>query len=432
MLAHGIGNRSDLPLPLPLFTLGVLVALVASFIILGIRWTEPRLAEASAGRALVEYRVVQVSHWVGRIAAFALYLVCLYAGFFGLDARDRNILPVTLYVVVWIGAPTIGGLIGDLWAAINPIDTLARLAEGLSRLLGRVPGAGPAFLGHWPATLGIVIFLFYELTHPTGADPRTLARLLAVHAAFTVVTGFLWGAKWVTAHEPFSVFFAKVANMAPLYRSEDGGMIRVRWPMSGLSRMAVLPGTAALLLVTIGGTSFDGFSESAIGRDIFGNSVGRGLVFAELSGLAVSIALVTLLYVIGVLWMTRVTDIDFASAWREFTPSLVPIAFGYAVAHYFRLLVDETQSFVFRLSDPFGQGWDLFGGSDGLIWRINLTVVAWIQVSAILVGHVGAVMVAHDRSLELFPPVKSLQSQFAMLFVMVAYSTIGLWLLLTA
>jgi hypothetical protein len=451
MLAHGIGERGDLPLPLYLFTWGMVLALVISFVALGVLWTEPRLARASLGRHLADYRVVQVLHIAGSVVAFIIYLVCLYAGLFGLDARDRNILPVTLYVVVWVGAQLIGGLIGDIRAAINPIATLARGAEAVGRMVGRVPGEGPVSWGHWPATLGMLIFLFYELSHPTGADPRTLGRLLLVHAVITIVFALLWGWKWTVAHEPFTVFFAKVAALAPVYAvgnekwsdgrdqwfAYEGGSpqaraLRLRAPMSGLATMEVRPGTVMLILAAIGGTSFDGFSESETGRAVFGDLFGWSLAWAELGGLIVSIALVSLLYYIGIWWTNRVTGLDFTEAWRQFAPSLVPIAFGYAIAHYFQLFSDESQSFVFRLSDPFGRGWDLFGGSDGLVWRIDPDIVSWIQVASILFGHVGAVMVAHDRSLDLFPPGKSLQSQFAMLFVMVAYSSLGLWLLLTA
>ncbi|MGB5760334.1 MAG: hypothetical protein WBM50_25700, partial [Acidimicrobiales bacterium] len=243
------------------------------------------------------------------------------------------------------------------------------------------------------------------------------------------------GWRWVVAHEPFTVFFAKIGAMAPLFigRSRSGEReLRARAPMSGLSTMEVLPGTVMLILVAIGGTSFDGFSESELGRTVFGDSFGWRLAWAELGGLIVSVAAVGLLYFIGIWWTTRVTGMEFNRAWQEFAPSLVPIAFGYAIAHYFQLFSDESQSFVFRLSDPFGRGWDLFGGADGLIWRIDPTIVSWVQVSAILFGHVGAVTVAHDRAIEIFPTGKSLQSQFAMLFVMVAYSSLGLWLLLTA
>ena len=393
MLAHGVGERGDLPLPTFLFIWGVALALILSFLALGLRWPQPRLARAAVGRPLVPYRAVAVVHVVARVLAFAVYLTCLYAGFFGFDAADRNLLPVTLYVTLWVGGQLIGGLIGDLWAAINPFDTLARGAEGLARLLGRQPGGGPTNWGHWPATVGLFVFLFYELSHPSGASPRTLAWPMALHALLTIGAGFLWGARWVVDHEPFTVFLAKIGAMGPLFdrRDDRGRSLGLRPPVSGLATMEVKPGTVAMILVAIGGTSFDGFSESEQGRELFGQAFGWRLAWIELGVMVMSIALVSMLYLIGVWWIDRVTDMPFDRAWQAFAPSLVPIAFGYAVAHYFQLFSDESQSFVFRLSDPFGRGWDLFGGADGLIWRIDPDIVAWIQVVSILIGHLGAV-----------------------------------------
>lgn len=436
ILAHGIGERGDLPLPLFMFTWAMILALVISFVALGVLWTEPRLATAARGRPLSDYRNALALHHVGRATAFVLYLTSLAAAFFGTNLRGDNLVPVTFYVVVWVGAQLIGGLIGDAWGAVNPIATLARLSEGAARLVGRPPVPGPQTWGHWPAALGMFIFLFYELSHPSGADPRTLAGLLGVHALFTIAFGAMWGASWVVEHEPFTVFFAKVGAMAPLTVETDSDTgkrtLRARWPMSGLGTMTVRNGTVALILIAIGGTSFDGFSESELGREVFGDFINWELAVWELGGLILSVGFVAALYAIGVWWTDRVTGIGFNRAWHEFAPSLVPIAFGYAVAHYYQLFSDEVQSFVFRLSDPFGQGWDLFGGSDGLIWQVDPDIVSWVQVAAILFGHIGAVAVAHDRAIELFPVGKSLQSQFAMLFVMIGYSALGLWLLLTA
>ncbi len=441
MFAHGIGERGDLPLPLFLFGWGVAIALVVSFLALGVLWTEPRLRRASTGRVLVPAGpALTTVRLIGQIVAFALYLICFYAGLFGLDSQGANVLPVTLYVTLWVGGQLVGGLIGDLWGAVNPLRTLAWLAERASRLLGRQPSTGPTTWGHWPATIGLTIFLFYELSHPTGSTPRTLGYAMAAHAAITVAAGFLWGAQWVVAHEPFTVFLAKLGAMGPLFgrKTESGGWsLGVRAPMSGLSQMEVKSGTVLLILVAIGGTSFDGFSESERGRKVFIEQLGLrandwSLAQAEFGAMVISIALVALLYLIGVWWIASVTDMPFDRAWQEFAPSLVPIAFGYAVAHYFQLFMDESQSFVFRLSDPFGRGWDLFGGSDNLIWRIDPDITAWVQLFAILIGHIGAVLVAHDRAVESFPAGKSSQSQFAMLFVMVGYSVLGLWLLLTA
>ncbi len=430
MLAHGIGERGDLPLPLYAFSWGLGLAIVLSFVLFGVAWTEPKLRQAATGRGLVPAAMARPLRLGMAAIGFAFYLGCLYAAFAGTDDRALNILPVTFYVVVWVGMQLVAGLFGDLWAALNPIDTLARLSERIGRLVGRTPTAGPSGLGHWPAVGGMLIFLFYELSHPDGAGPRTLGRLLLVHAVVTVVAGFLWGAAWVRFNEPFTVFFDRIGAMAPIFARQGG--LGIRPPVAGLATTPIITGTVALFLVVIGGTSFDGFSESQLGRDVFGGRTGWELAWVELIGLLASIALVSGLYAVGVWWTTRVNTIGFVESWRAFGPSLIPIAFGYGVAHYFQLLSDEIQSWFFRLSDPLGQGWDLFGGADGLVWRIDPDVVAWVQVAAILVGHVGAVMVAHDRAVDIFPVGKSLQSQFAMLFVMVAYSTLGLWLLLSA
>jgi hypothetical protein len=147
-----------------------------------------------------------------------------------------------------------------------------------------------------------------------------------------------------------------------------------------------------------------------------------------------SIAFVALLFALGVGWTSKVTGMSLSKAADAFTPSLVPIVFGYAIAHYAQLLVDDVQTFVFTLSDPGGLGWNLFGGAGGQIDYnlINVDLIALAQVVAILFGHLGAVVATHDRSVELFKAGESLRSQFALLLVMVIYSTLGLWLLLHA
>ena len=62
MLAHGIGERGDLPLPLFLFVWAMILALVISFVALGVLWTEPRLAQAAKGRKLADYNTTLVLH----------------------------------------------------------------------------------------------------------------------------------------------------------------------------------------------------------------------------------------------------------------------------------------------------------------------------------------------------------------------------------
>ncbi len=448
MLAHGVGSRGDLPLPLWMFAWGSALAIVISFVALGMLWTQPRLAEASKGRLLVPLqgagaggrtlgdRILGAVAVIGQVAALALFLVSLWAGFFGVDDTNNNLLPVTLYVMVWVGATLLNGLFGDVWRVISPINTLARLGAAVDVRLRpqaeRTPAPPPAWLGNWGAAAGLFVFLFYELAHPNGASPRVLAWMLVVHTVICLSLAARYGAAWIADNEPLAVLLTRLAAMGAFFRGKAG--LRGRAPMTGLAVMPTPAGTLATLLVVLGGTTFDGFSESEAGRDLLGRPEGWGGAVTLTIGLIVSIVAISVFYLVGVWWTTRVTGIDRRKAADAFTPSLDPIVFGYAIAHYAQLLVDETQSFVFRLSDPGGLGWDLFGGADGRIdyGLIDIDVVAWIQVLAILFGHVGAVVVAHDRSIELFKAGESLRSQFAMLLVMVAYSTLGLWLLLNA
>lgn len=46
---------------------------------------------------------------------------------------------------------------------------------------------------------------------------------------------------------------------------------------------------------------------------------------------------------------------------HAFAHSLVPIAFGYLVAHYFSLLVIQGQATASLISEPTGTGANLFG-----------------------------------------------------------------------
>ena len=49
---HGVGGRSDLPIPFALAVTAGAIALVVSFIALAFLWPEPRLGRREAGWAL--------------------------------------------------------------------------------------------------------------------------------------------------------------------------------------------------------------------------------------------------------------------------------------------------------------------------------------------------------------------------------------------
>jgi hypothetical protein len=116
----------------------------------------------------------------------------------------------------------------------------------------------------------------------------------------------------------------------------------------------------------------------------------------------------------------------------RFVHTLIPIAFAYALAHYFSLLVFQGQAGGYLISDPLGHGSDLFGTAS---IRINYKVVStntiwYVQVGALISGHVAGLVLAHDRAVAMYRKVEdATRSQYWMLVVMVGFTSLGLWLL---
>ena len=115
-----------------------------------------------------------------------------------------------------------------------------------------------------------------------------------------------------------------------------------------------------------------------------------------------------------------------------FVHSLVPIALAYASAHYVSLLVGQGQAIAPLASDPLGTGDDLLGTAG---WGVDYGVITfptlwYLQVGFVVAGHLGALVLAHDRALVLYERARqALQSQYWMLAAMVAFTTLALWLL---
>ena len=120
---------------------------------------------------------------------------------------------------------------------------------------------------------------------------------------------------------------------------------------------------------------------------------------------------------------------------RSLVHTLVPIAAAYVVAHYFSLVAYNGQDLWRLASDPLGDGSDLFGGADaGIDYSVvSATAIWYVQVAALVTGHVLALVLAHDRALALYEdPKQATRSQVVMLVLMVCFTCLGLWLLSAA
>jgi len=429
--AHGLGGRTDLPLPVWMFVYGAAGAVVVSFAALAAFWPVARLQGGVAGVALAP---ASRTGWTAAVAGAAravgvvLFLVVLGAAVFGPAEAADNLAPAAVYIVFWVGLMFASALVGEVWRAISPFPALAAAVD---RLRGR-PAGEPYLLGHWPAVGLLFGFVWLELAYPDRADPRLLAVAVILYTAVVVAGAARWGDPFLRQGEAFAAFFGLLAAMAPVY-VDDEGRHRLRPPLTGLASMEVLPGTVALILVALGSTTFDGLSRTRLWVDRFGGLGKWPLTVALTLGLVATIGLVGGAYVVAMKVAAARTGRELHQTTRLFAHTLVPIVFAYGVAHYFSYLLFEGQSVISLASDPFGRGWDVFGTAERAIdYRVvSPRVVSWVQVGAIVSGHVAGVVLAHDRALATFPARDATRSQYPLLAAMVLFTVGGLTLLLS-
>lgn len=443
--AHGLVGRTDLPIPQWLFAWVAAIVLIVSFAALSVLWHEPRLERAPARRLFGVPAPLRAL--VGAVAIF-VFAVTVYAGFAGTSVPTANLAPTMIYVVVWVGVPIVSVLLGDVWRVVSPWVALARgVAWVATRLRGgvrpRAPLAYPAWLGRWPAAVGIAGFGWLELVYVDRDVPSTLAALALAYALLQLLGMGLFGIdRWRTRGDAFGVLFDLFGRMAPLELRD--GAVWGRRPLSALTGFdGMVAGSVGVLAVMIGTTTFDGAANGELWAEIAGplNDLFSGLGFGEIAaleltgtvGLLGTIALVGAFYRLGAAGMRTVGgDRPTQELAARFVHTLVPIAFGYLLAHYFSLLVYQGQAVAYLISDPLGTGADLFGTASATIdyTLVSTSAIWYVQVVALVVGHVAGLVLAHDRALLLYrDPQEATRSQYWMLVVMVGFTCLGLWLL---
>ena len=442
--AHGLAGSTDLPLPEWLFAWAAAIVLIASFVALGTLWPRPRLQRPRLRPLLTIPRGVRPACGV---VGVALYALVVYAALAGTSVPTANLAPTAIYVAFWVGIPLLSVVFGDLFAAFSPWRALYRWISGAARRV--VPGldaepiAWPRWLGRWPAVVGLAAFAWVELVYVERDLPAALGVLALVYGFVQVVGMSVFGERtWSERGDAFGAYFSLCARLSPF--ELRGRELCRRPPLSGLPRLEPLPGTVALLCVLIGTTTFDGASNGVLWVDLapelqewfagLGLSATAAGEAAFSVGLAAAIAAVAALYGLGIRGMRTVDPRrDARELARSFAHTLAPIAFAYAIAHYFSLLAFQGQALIYLASDPLGTGADLLGTANTQVdyELISPTTVWYVQVGALVAGHVAGLVLAHDRALAVFrgDARAALRSQYWMLAVMVGFTCLGLWLL---
>ena len=478
-LAHGFGQRYDLPIPLGLWVTAGAAVVALSFALIGFFVTarpgvrgywRVNLLRSRFGRLLADDRL----RMAARVVSVGLLFLILVAALVGDQSPTRNIAPTAVWVAWWVGFAYLSALLGNLWAVINPWSAIFGWGEALCGPR-RAPLRYPAWLGAWPAVGLFAAFAWIELIFTGRSIPAQLGRLIVGYSLLTWTGMLLFGrTAWLRHGDPFAVAFGILARFSPTEirvtdrdacrqcglpcRDPDGACIDcaecfAHAPPPGrelnlrpfgaglLNTRDISPSMVAFVLLLLSTVTYDGFTAtpawSQIERALYAALAplgeGRLTAIGTLGLLAFPLAFL-LVYLLFARWMAWAADDQLATGTvaRLFVLSLVPIAIAYHLAHYFTFLLIQGQLMIRHVSDPLGIGWNLFGTAR---YRPDIGIVgarfAWYTaLIAIILGHVIAVYIAHVVALREFRDRRAaLRSQLPMLVLMVGYTAVSLWII---
>ncbi|HXV23060.1 MAG TPA: hypothetical protein VED46_02260 [Alphaproteobacteria bacterium] len=460
-LAHALPDRYELPIPLDLYLGAAGLAVGFSFVLLAacLRARPQDYPRIDLSRIPVFRLCSALLRGILRAIGLGAFLLVLVAGLFGDQRGLRNIAPVLIWVIWWVGLAFLCALIGNAWRHLNPWRTLFDIVEGIRALSPRL--SYPLWLGSWPAVGFFLIFAWMELVWVGAERPRDLALAILLYSAVTLAGMAVYGRDaWLGKAEAFSVFFATLGRFAPLSAggSDPDPPGTLRSYALGLTQERPLPASRlAFVMLMLALVTFDGLLETPLWSELSEALRNRSVMSAPWQALVrAGVDPNAVLMTVGLL---ATPMIFFAAYWlicaiaawavgkgrapgqrrwtawelaRIFVLSLVPIAIAYHFAHYLSYLLLAGQFAIPLASDPFGFGWNLFGTK---LYRFDIGIIdarsVWIVcLTAIVLGHVAAVYLAHRTAILLFGEGRlALASQVPMVALMIGYTMSSLWIL---
>ncbi|MFD1598326.1 hypothetical protein [Halobellus rarus] len=388
-------------------------------------------------------RFYAVGSTLAALLGVVLFALVVYRGFTGPQLATVNFAVVVVFAGGRAGLTMAAYAIGNVWPALNPFDSVgSRLPNGFVDY--------PDRLGRWPAVAGILLLVWVETTTGVTDTPRALAVAAAVYGVVAVGgTVLVGGDAWFRNVDPLSTFFRFYGRAAPL--AWEGGRLRASLPAMRLVEVDRGADAAGDERERTDGGNVDrhrlvtGLDDVAVAVALVWELTFSGFVTTEQGAAAVRgvvsagvppIAVYALLFVGGFALfygafllaarvsvrriLTTRTSRELAIA---FAPSLLVVAAGYHLAHYFAFFLSLSPSLSAVLATPLSAPTN----------PIVLTLPAWVSalnIGFVLGGHLVAIWVAHSIAYRLFPSrLQAIRSQYPFVFVMIGYTVASLWLI---
>ena len=428
MPLHAFGTRYDLPAPLYLFLMGAGAVVFISFLLVLQR---PVVRVRPEGDDLPP--VPHTPSWPGWLMVL-VSLILIGGGLFGSQSTPDNVVVTAVWLVFWIAVPISIAVIGNYWPYLSPLNVVARLVGRQARL------PWPRSWGYWPATILFFLFASGELVfNGVTTTPAGAAQVLLAYGIVNAVMASLFGAEtWLRRGEVFSVLFATWGRLgffrfgAPGRRGFFGGLTR---PFeASVSRLTFV----LMLLVSV---SFDGLLATPAWKNAINQlpaSLKPGAPGYTVLLLVAFVALVALIWGLFAGFAAAVRavghlDEPLLKVVAGLIPSLVPIAFGYLLAHNFDYLAINGQLLIHQASDPFGTGTlNLFGTVNyepnrnliptAFVWYFEIVLIIGVHIAAVVLAHGYLGRTARTES-------QGRRAEWPWIAAMVGYTMSSLWLL---
>jgi hypothetical protein len=466
--AHAIDSTFQLPVPRWLYLAGAAVAVIASFVV-SIVLVRPATANP-------RYRRWPVPAVLGRVASTGLAILGL-AWWFGAiwvayAVGDITQLPAVLFWVgIWVGLPVAAVLVGNPWPSLSPFRTVHAVAEWVARRLGAerldLGLPYPAGAGRWPAVFLLAAGIWSELVLPATASADRVGPLMVGYTIIALLGMVAFGrVAWLRNGELFEVllgWFGRIGSVGRRVvvasacagcelRCDPSRCVdcpecaaaadpRERQPelrpwFTGLTEVRRATWSdAGFIVLALAGVTFDGMHETSLwGGFLNATLPGTSSVVGPYYGVIV----VDTLGLIG-LWLgflavfavacllTRLLNardvghVPLGTVAGEYAATLLPIAGGYLIAHYATLILQNALFLPDLLRDPLAS-------VAPTIDFIPVSVVWYVSVLAIVLGHVVAVVLAHRIALR-DAPRHPILAGVPLVLVMVGYTVLSLWII---
>jgi hypothetical protein len=433
-------GRFVLQVPLSIILVGAGAVVAASF---GLIYLLPPRPEKPDGRgAIVPRPGVMALQAIGLV-----YLVFISAvGIFGRQGSAALNGAVILFWIVTIPVlPLVHCLVGGMYEVASPFALLARLATAGGSARKR-PSPHLERLGYWPAVILMFLLIWFELALRVVPNTPAVLGLLAIgYTVFQVAMGARLGEEWFRRGDVFHAITSLASTIAPLTIARDGeGFVRVT---AGFRPARFLPGgrgREALITMWLAGVLADGVRVTPIWTFVttntqdlatsgaLGGTATSGTVYIGSVVLDTAEILFTWAAFGAFFWLfsylaATLSHRDVRDVASVVSPSLIPIALAYLFAHNLTQLVVLAPIMVTGANASLSQ---IARQIQANINQVSPPVVFTVQVLAIVLGHVLAVVMAHARLSRLVKDGSlAIRGDLGWLAAMLIYTATSLWIL---